>query len=104
MSRPIRASLAYPRAISLDRSLPWRRSRSVLVTITGWGVEMDTFLASDPALLQAALKPIYRHLPETVGVLSFVGIEETSLPMSLVRKRREVPLRDLATVLAFLEG
>ncbi|HEX9017458.1 MAG TPA: hypothetical protein VF960_15805 [Chloroflexota bacterium] len=104
MSRPIRASLAYPQPLPLDIPWPWRRSRSVLVTITGWGVEMDSFLSRDPALLLAAVKPIHRHLRDTSVALSFDGIEETSLPVGLLRRRRELPLADLTAALRFLES
>ena len=79
-----------------------RRSGFVLVTVLDAGREVDSFRASDPEVLVAALRPICRHLPEGDCVLRFTGVEEEWLAWGLGRVRREVELRSASEAVSFL--
>lgn len=89
-------------ALSLGR-LRWR-SGFVLVTVLDAGREVDSFRASDPEVLVAALRPICHHLPEGDGALRFTGVEEEWLPPGIRRVRREVELDSAEVALSFLKA
>ncbi len=80
----------------------WRISRRIEVRILEEGNEVDSFQASGPDTLRAALKPIYRHLPPRGATVCFTAIREEALPLGLHRERREAELTNLNEALAFL--
>lgn len=79
-----------------------RRSRSVQVRVVDSGFEVDCFTVSDPRVLRAELRTIYRHLPKGQGLVQLSGIEEQWLPFGLDRTRSETHLKNSADALFFL--
>ena len=79
-----------------------RRSRSVQVRVVDAGFEVDRFTVSDPKVLRAELRTIYRHLPKGQGWVQLSGIEEQWLPLGLDRTRQETHLRNSADALFYL--
>ncbi len=79
-----------------------RRSRAVQVKVVDSGFEVDSFTVSDPKVLRAELRTIYRHLPRGRGWVQLSGIEDEWLPLGIDRTQREVGLRNAADALFFL--
>ena len=102
MRNGARALPTHEQALSLDWIL--RRYRSVTVTVLDDEREVDSFRASSPWLLRAALQPIYRHLEPKGQMVRFSGVDERWLPGGFRRRRTEVGLTGITAALAFLAG
>lgn len=100
MSRVGRISGLHSHVAPLDRLR--RHRRSVQVKVLEYGVESDSFSLSNPIILRAELRDIYKHLPRGHYVVEMKGIEESWLPMGLSRVRWETNLRNSADALFFL--
>jgi hypothetical protein len=79
-----------------------RRRRAVLVRVIAHGHVVDSFEASRPQTLRAALHPIYANLPAEDGTVRFHAVEEEWLPLGFGRVRRESDLADLDDAVTFL--
>lgn len=86
---------------SPDRLQLRHSSRAVRVVVLDGRVEVDSFEATDPKVLQAALHPILEHLTSSERLL-FLGTEEASLPLGIDRVRRIVDLSTLDSALLYL--
>ncbi len=76
--------------------------RAVYVRVVTGGHEADAFQASNPQLLEAALRPVYGLLAGRDDKVELRGIEEEWLPLGIDYVRREEELADLETARAFL--
>jgi hypothetical protein len=102
MRNDARTIVRDARVLSLDWM--FRRYQSVTVTVLDGRREVDSFRASSPWLLRAALQPIYRHLRPKDQTIRFSGAEERWLPGGFLRTRTEEELPSLTAALAFLSG
>lgn len=78
--------------------------RAVEVSVYVRGREVDTFSVSDPFVLRAALRPIYRHLPDDDGWLQLRAVSEERRLLGVRRVRNDHGLVDLKTALRFLSA
>ncbi len=79
-----------------------RRRRSVQVRVLEDGFEVDRFSLTNPRVLRAELRTVYRHLPKGHALVELTGVEEEWLPLGLDRRRRETGLKNSAEALFFL--
>lgn len=88
---------------SFFRSLR-RQRRLVEVSVRVGPHEVDSLQASSPETLRASLRPIYAHLPAHEAAISYVAVEEESLPFGLRRSRRETSIPGLRSAMSYLTG
>jgi hypothetical protein len=79
-----------------------RQRRAVLVQVFLNGRVVDSFEATQPQTLRAALRPVYAHLPAGKGSVRFRAVDESWLPFGLRRARNEVELGGLPDALAYI--
>lgn len=83
----------------------WSRvTRSVQVRVIQGGREVDSFQASHPATLRAALAPICRYLSAHSGTLQFLGVESRQILPGLPRRALQIDLANLESALEFLQN
>ena len=87
----------------LVRSLR-RQRRLVEVSVRVGPHEVDSLQASTPETLRASLRPIYAHLPAHEASVSFVAVEEESLPFGIRRSRRTASMPGLRSAMSYLTG
>lgn len=80
------------------------RARRVEVTVVVRGIVEDSFAASTPRTLLAAIAPVLAHLPARGASLGFSGVEEWSLPLGIARAQLVRRLLDLPAAATFLAG
>ncbi len=81
-----------------------RQHRLVEVSVRVGPHEVDSLQASTPETLRASLRPIYAHLPAHEASVSFVAVEEESLPFGIRRSRRTASLPGLRSAMSYLTG
>ncbi len=81
-----------------------RRERSITVRILDGGREVDSFQVATPQLLRSEMDVIYAHLPKRDAKVLFHGVEVESLPLGIMKARREVELDNVSAALSFLNN
>ncbi|HEX2987352.1 MAG TPA: hypothetical protein VHS06_04185 [Chloroflexota bacterium] len=81
-----------------------RRERSITVRIFDGGHEVDSFQLSTAQLLRSEMDAIYAHLPKRDATVLFHGVEVESLPLGIMKARREVELDNISAALSFLNN
>ncbi len=81
-----------------------RQRRLVEVSVRVGPHEVDALQASSPNTLRASLRPIYAHLPAHEASVSYLAVEEESLPFGLRRSRHSAKLPDLRSAMSYLTG
>lgn len=81
-----------------------RQRRLVEVSVRVGPHEVDALRASTPETLRASLRPIYAHLPAHDASVSYVAVEEESLPFGIRRSRRTASLPGLRSAMGYLTG
>ena len=81
-----------------------RQRRLVEVSIRVGPHEVDALQASTPETLRASLRPVYAHLPAHEASISYVAVEEESLPFGIRKSRRTASLPGLRTAMSYLTG
>jgi hypothetical protein len=90
-------------ANSFGRSLR-RQRRLIEVSVRVGPHEVDSLQASSPETLRASVRPIYAHLPAHEAAISYLAVEEESLPFGLRRSRRAISLPGLRAAMSYLTG
>jgi hypothetical protein len=81
-----------------------RQRRMVEVSVRVGPHEVDALQVATPETLRAALRPIYAHLPAHEASVSYVAVEEDSLPLGIRRSRRTASLPGLRSAMSYLTG
>ncbi len=81
-----------------------RQRRLIEVSVRVGPHEVDALQASSPETLRASLRPIYAHLPAHEASVSYVAVEEESLPFGIRRSRRTAGLPGLRSAMSYLTG
>ncbi len=81
-----------------------RHRRLIQVSVRVGPHEVDSLQASTPETLRASLRPIYAHLPAHEASVSYVAVEEESLPFGIRRSRHTASLPGLRSAISYLTG